>query len=80
MSKVEKKPDGKAVAATTSATYMENYKALSDAAQELRGQEVVDIDKLVPIVDKALAAYAACKSRIEAVEALLSERLGGLGE
>lgn len=77
---VEKSAPEKVVSSVLSATYMENYKVLSDAAQELREQEVVDIDKLVPIVDKALAAYSACKSRIEAVEALLSERLGGLDE
>jgi exodeoxyribonuclease VII small subunit len=69
----------KAVAITAS-PYMDHYKILADAAQELRDQDVVDIDKLVPIVDKALVAYAACKARIDAVEALLNERLDKLEE
>jgi exodeoxyribonuclease VII small subunit len=56
--------------------YLENYKVLADAARELREQELVDIDKLVPLVDRALGAYSACKGRIEAVERLLAERLG----
>lgn len=56
--------------------YMENYRALADAARELREQDNVDIDRLIPLVDKALGAYAACKERIEAVERLLAERLG----
>lgn len=59
------------------ASYIENYKILAEAARELREQEDVDIDRLVPMVDKALAAYAACKGRIDAVQALLAERLGG---
>lgn len=57
-------------------SYIENYRVLAEAARELREQEDVDIDRLVPMVDKALAAYAACKGRIDAVQALLNERLG----
>ena len=57
-------------------SYIENYRILAEAARELRDQEDVDIDRLVPMVDKALAAYAACKGRIDAVVALLAERLG----
>ena len=56
--------------------YMENYRALAEAARELREQDSVDIDRLIPLVDKALGAYGACKERIEAVERLLAERLG----
>lgn len=57
-------------------SYIENFKILADAAQELREQEVADIDRLVPLVDRALAAYTACKGRISAVEKLLADRLG----
>lgn len=62
------------------ASYLENYRMLSDVAKELREQDQVDIDKLIPLVDKALGAYGACKGRIEAVEKLLAERLGGAEE
>lgn len=62
--------------AAPAGSYLENYRVLSDVARELREQDQVDIDKLIPLVDKALGAYAACKGRIEAVEKLLAERLG----
>jgi exodeoxyribonuclease VII small subunit len=55
--------------------YLENYKILTDAAEELRSQADVDIDKLIPLVDKALSAYAACRARIDAVEHLLADRM-----
>lgn len=58
-------------------SYLENYKILAEAAKELREQDVVDIDRLVPLVDRALTAYSACKVRIEAVERMLLEKLGG---
>ena len=67
---------GAGVAKQTPASgYMENYRILQEASQELRDQGVVDIDKLIPLVDRALTAYGACKGRIEAVERLLAERL-----
>ena len=67
-------------ASPSASAYMESYRVLSEAAQELRSQEVVDIDKLIPIVDRALVAYAACKTRIDAVEALLKEKLADFEE
>lgn len=60
----------------TAANYLDNYKILSDAAKELREQEVVDIDRLVPLVDRALTAYNVCKARIDSVQRLLAEKLG----
>lgn len=69
-------PLGEAAPTAPAGVYMENYRALADAARELREQESVDIDRLIPLVDKALVAYGACKERIEAVERLLAERLG----
>ena len=59
----------------SSSSYIENYKILEETAQTLRQQEVVDVDMLIPLVDKALSAYSVCKSRIEAVEKMLAERL-----
>ena len=56
--------------------YLDNYRTLSEAAKELREQDIVDIDRLVPLVDRALAAFSACKGRIEAVERMLLEKLG----
>lgn len=61
----------------SSASYLENYRILADTARELREQDEVDIDRLVPLVDRALSAYSACKGRIEAVERMLLDRLGG---
>ena len=64
----------------SASSYLENYKILQETAQYLREQEAVDVDMLIPLVDKALSAYAVCKSRIEAVEKMLAERLGGSDE
>lgn len=58
--------------------YLENYKTLTDAAEELRSHGDVDIDKLIPLVDKALSAYAACRARIDAVERMLADRMPSL--
>lgn len=62
--------------ASPAGSYIENYKILSEVARDLREQSSVDIDKLVPMVDKALGAYSACKARIESVEKMLAEKLG----
>lgn len=56
--------------------YLKNLEVLEQTAEELREMESVDLDELIPKVDKALAAFRACKKRIEAVEALLAERRG----
>lgn len=56
-------------------SFKENYQKLQDIAQKLSDASEVDIDELVPMVDDATRAYQLCKSRIEAVESALSNRL-----
>jgi exodeoxyribonuclease VII small subunit len=48
-------------------------------ADKLRRQDDLDIDSLVPIVQKSLEAYAVCKERIAAVRAALEEHLKDAG-
>lgn len=52
-----------------------NYAKLQEIAQKLSNNDDVDIDELVPMVDEATRAYQLCKSRIEAVETALNQRL-----
>ena len=59
----------------TSESFKENYQKLQQIAQKLSDTSDVDIDELVPMVDEATRAYQLCKSRIEAVESALSNRL-----
>jgi len=56
-------------------SFKENYQTLQTIAQKLSDSSDVDIDELVPMVDEATRAYQLCKSRIEAVEAALANRL-----
>ncbi len=56
-------------------SFKENYQKLQAIAQKLSDTSDVDIDELVPMVDEATRAYQLCKSRIEAVESALSNRL-----
>ncbi len=58
-----------------SESFKENYKKLQQIAQKLSDTSEVDIDELVPMVDEATRAYQLCKSRIEAVEMALNNRL-----
>ncbi|MGF1528955.1 MAG: exodeoxyribonuclease VII small subunit [Candidatus Competibacterales bacterium] len=58
-------------------SYNANYATLKRIAEELRhDDEEPDIDGLVPKVEQALAAYRACRERLDQVERLLNERLG----
>jgi len=59
----------------TAESFKENYQKLQEIAQKLSDTSEVDIDELVPMVDDATRAYQLCKSRIEAVESALSNRL-----
>lgn len=59
----------------TAESFKENYQKLQTIAQKLSDTSDVDIDELVPMVDEATRAYQLCKSRIEAVESALSNRL-----
>ncbi|VAW49448.1 Exodeoxyribonuclease VII small subunit [hydrothermal vent metagenome] len=56
-------------------SFKENYQKLQEIAQKLSDTSDVDIDELVPMVDEATRAYQLCKSRIEAVESALNNRL-----
>ncbi|VAW43891.1 Exodeoxyribonuclease VII small subunit [hydrothermal vent metagenome] len=59
----------------TAESFKENYQKLQEIAQKLSDASEVDIDELVPMVDEATRAYQLCKSRIEAVESALTNRL-----
>lgn len=58
-------------------SYREAYATLQRLAQELEGGEA-DLDRVLPILEEARAAYAICQSRIEAVREVLSD-WGGQG-
>ncbi|GAA5533686.1 exodeoxyribonuclease VII small subunit [Deinococcus aluminii] len=60
----------------TSLTYREAYARLSRIAAELESGEA-DLDRVLPLLEEARAAYAACRERIEAVRAVLA---GGWAE
>lgn len=59
----------------TAESFKDNYQKLQEIAQKLSDTSDVDIDELVPMVDEATRAYQLCKSRIEAVESALNNRL-----
>lgn len=52
-------------------SYREAYARLSRIAAELEGGET-DLDRVLPLLEEAKEAYAACQSRIGAVRAALS--------
>ena len=57
-------------------SFNENYKTLKDIAETIRNEgnkEIPDIDNLLPMVEKATAAYKACKQRLDAVKLALAE-------
>lgn len=56
-------------------SYQENYLKLAKIANQLSGQDNIDIDQLIPLIDEAMLAYQFCKERIDSVEALLQSRL-----
>jgi exodeoxyribonuclease VII small subunit len=56
-------------------SFKQNYARLQQIANQLTQTDEVDIDQLVPMVDEASRAYQICKSRLDAVEAALSQRL-----
>jgi exodeoxyribonuclease VII small subunit len=56
-------------------TFAANYAILKEVAETLRTQKEPDIDALIPMVDKALAAYKVCKDRLTAVKTAFGERL-----
>ena len=52
-------------------TYREAYARLSRIAAELETGEA-DLDRVLPLLEEARAAYAACRERIAAVQAALA--------
>ena len=53
-----------------SLTYREAYARLARIAAELENGEA-DLDRVLPLLEEAQVAYAACRERIEAVRAVL---------
>ncbi|MBN6739622.1 exodeoxyribonuclease VII small subunit [Acidithiobacillus sp. MC6.1] len=62
----------------TSESFQKNFVILKEVALTLRNQKEPDIDSLVPLVEKATAAYQACMSRIDAVEKMLESKLNSV--
>lgn len=60
----------------TPLSYREAYARLSRIAAELETGEA-DLDRVLPLLEEARAAYAACRERIEAVRAVLAGEWGG---
>lgn len=56
-------------------TFKANYQILKEVAETLRTQQEPDIDALIPMVDKATAAYKKCKERIDAVKKAFAEKI-----
>ena len=52
-------------------TYRDAYAALSRIAAELESGEA-DLDRVLPLIEEAQAAYEVCKERIEALRFALS--------
>lgn len=55
-----------------STSYREAYATLSRIAAELENGEA-DLDKVLPLLEEAQAAYGVCKERIEAVKQVLEQ-------
>jgi exodeoxyribonuclease VII small subunit len=53
-------------------TYREAYAALSRIAAELESGEA-DLDRVLPLIQEAQAAYEVCRERIEALRQALGE-------
>jgi exodeoxyribonuclease VII small subunit len=53
-------------------TYREAYAALARIAAELESGEA-DLDRVLPLIQEAQAAYEVCRERIEALRGALGE-------
>lgn len=60
---------------TQTESFKDNYNTLKQIAETLRTQQEPDIDALIPMVDRATAAYKVCKARIDAVKQAFSEKV-----
>ncbi|MGZ5029315.1 MAG: exodeoxyribonuclease VII small subunit [Methylobacter sp.] len=56
-------------------SFNEQYAILKQVAETLRTQQEPDLDALIPLVDKGINAYHACKNRIEAVKKAFEEKM-----
>lgn len=54
-------------------TFKEGFEILKKNAELLESQEEPDIDNLMKIVEESMAAYKACKSRVDSVQLALNE-------
>lgn len=57
-------------------SFNDAFQVLQRNAETLRRQTEPDIDRLVPLVEESLQAYAICKQRLEAVRQALEAHLG----
>ncbi|MBI6727060.1 hypothetical protein RYA05_06220 [Pseudomonas syringae pv. actinidiae] len=53
------------------ASYSENYTTLAETVRTLNSMAEPDVDKVLPIVERANSAYKLCIERITQVEAAL---------
>ncbi|ENX35554.1 hypothetical protein F889_01223 [Acinetobacter colistiniresistens] len=54
-------------------SFQEGYQLLKKNAELLEAQDEPDIDNLMKIVEESMAAYKACKTRVDAVQQALNE-------
>lgn len=52
-------------------SYRDAYATLSRIAAELESGDA-DLDRVLPLLEEARVAYAACRERLEAVQAVLA--------
>lgn len=50
-----------------------NYEELKQIAEQLRVQKEINIDELIPMIERATKAYNICKERLEAVKVALEQ-------
>lgn len=53
-------------------SFAENYRTLERIARQLEEGDA-DLDALLPLIGEATSAYQACKTRLEAVKAVLAD-------
>ena len=53
-------------------SFTENYRTLERIARQLEEGDA-DLDALLPLINEATIAYQACKTRLEAVKAVLAD-------
>jgi len=58
---------------TTTEKFTANYEILKEIAETLRVQREVNIDELIPMIEKATKAYNVCKIRLEEVKLALEQ-------